>query len=123
MNICEPFIRRPVMTALVTAAIALFGWMAYERLPVSDLPNTDSPTISVYASLPGASAETMASAIATPLEQQFASIAGIGLRVFPYRLYVGRPVRRSRKLRHSIMLSYVSPRTPCCGPKAANKRS
>ena len=77
MNICDPFIRRPVMTVLVTAAITIFGWMAYLRLPVSDLPNIDFPTISVSASLPGASPETMASAVATPLEQQFASIAGI----------------------------------------------
>ena len=77
MNIPEQFIRRPVMTTLVTAAITLFGWMAYERLPVSDLPNVDFPTISVSASLPGASPETMAAAVATPLEQQFSSIAGI----------------------------------------------
>jgi hydrophobe/amphiphile efflux-1 (HAE1) family protein len=77
MNIPEQFIRRPVMTVLVTVAITIFGWMAYERLPVSDLPNIDFPTISVSASLPGASPETMASAVATPLEQQFASIAGI----------------------------------------------
>ncbi len=77
MNIPEPFIRRPVMTALITAAITIFGWMAYERLPVSDLPNIDFPTISVSASLPGASPETMASAVALPLEQQFSSIAGI----------------------------------------------
>jgi hydrophobe/amphiphile efflux-1 (HAE1) family protein len=77
MNIPDPFIRRPVMTALVTAAITIFGWMAYERLPVSDLPNVDFPTINVSASLPGASPETMASAVATPLEQQFSSIAGI----------------------------------------------
>ncbi len=77
MNIPEQFIRRPVMTTLVTAAITLFGWMAYERLPVSDLPNVDFPTISVSASLPGASPETMAASVATPLEQQFSSIAGI----------------------------------------------
>ena len=77
MNIPEPFIRRPVMTTLITAAITLFGWMAYLRLPVSDLPNVDFPTISVSASLPGASPETMAASVATPLEQQFASIAGI----------------------------------------------
>ena len=77
MSICDPFIRRPVMTVLVTVAVTIFGWMAYERLPVSDLPNIDFPTISVSASLPGASPETMASAVATPLEQQFASIAGI----------------------------------------------
>ncbi len=77
MNIPEHFIRRPVMTTLVTSAITLFGWMAYERLPVSDLPNVDFPTISVSASLPGASPETMAASVATPLEQQFSSIAGI----------------------------------------------
>ena len=77
MNIPELFIRRPVMTTLVTAAITIFGWMAYERLPVSDLPNVDFPTISVSASLPGASPETMAASVATPLEQQFSSIAGI----------------------------------------------
>ncbi len=77
MNIPEQFIRRPVMTTLVTAAITLFGWMAYERLPVSDLPNVDFPTISIGASLPGASPETMAASVATPLEQQLSSIAGI----------------------------------------------
>ncbi|MEO6245558.1 MAG: efflux RND transporter permease subunit [Opitutaceae bacterium] len=77
MNIPEQFIRRPVMTTLVTAAITLFGWMAYERLPVSDLPNVDFPTISISANLPGASPETMAASVATPLEQQLSSIAGI----------------------------------------------
>ncbi len=77
MNVPELFIRRPVMTTLVIAAVTIFGWMAYEKLPVSDLPNIDFPTISVGASLPGASPETMAAAVATPLEQQFSSIAGI----------------------------------------------
>ena len=77
MNIPEQFIRRPVMTTLLTAAITLFGWMAYQKLPVSDLPNVDFPTISVSAGLPGASPETMAASVATPLEQQFSSIAGI----------------------------------------------
>ncbi|HEX2855564.1 MAG TPA: efflux RND transporter permease subunit [Opitutaceae bacterium] len=77
MNIPELFIRRPVMTTLVTAAITLFGLMAYRSLPVSDLPNVDFPTISVSANLPGASPETMASSVATPLEQQFSTIAGI----------------------------------------------
>jgi hydrophobe/amphiphile efflux-1 (HAE1) family protein len=77
MNIPELFIRRPVMTTLVTAAITVFGVMAYQSLPVSDLPNVDFPTISVNASLPGASPETMASSVATPLEQQFSTIAGI----------------------------------------------
>jgi HAE1 family hydrophobic/amphiphilic exporter-1 len=77
MNIAEIFIRRPVMTTLVMAAILLFGIIGYRLLPVSDLPNVDFPTISVSASLPGASAETMASAVATPLEKQFSTIAGI----------------------------------------------
>ena len=77
MNIAEPFIRRPVMTTLIMSAILLFGIMAYRLLPVSDLPNVDFPTILVNASLPGASPETMASAVATPLEKQFSTIAGL----------------------------------------------
>ncbi len=77
MNLPELFIRRPVMTTLVTTAITIFGMMAYRSLPVSDLPNVDFPTITVSASLPGASPETMASSVSTPLEQQLASIAGI----------------------------------------------
>ncbi|QYM80519.1 efflux RND transporter permease subunit [Horticoccus luteus] len=77
MSVPEFFIRRPVMTTLVTAAITIFGFLAYRILPVSDLPNVDFPTITVSASLPGASPETMASSVATPLEQQFATIAGI----------------------------------------------
>ncbi|MEN6319856.1 MAG: efflux RND transporter permease subunit [Syntrophaceae bacterium] len=77
MNISEIFIRRPIMTTLVMAAILLFGIVAYRALPISDLPNVDFPTISVSANLPGASPETMASSIATPLEKQFSTIAGI----------------------------------------------
>ncbi|HTR19663.1 MAG TPA: efflux RND transporter permease subunit [Gemmatimonadales bacterium] len=77
MNIAALFIRRPVMTTLVMAAILLFGIVGYRLLPVSDLPNVDFPTISVSASLPGASPETMASAVATPLEKQFTTIAGV----------------------------------------------
>jgi HAE1 family hydrophobic/amphiphilic exporter-1 len=77
MNIAEPFIRRPVMTTLVMSAILLFGIMAYRLLPVSDLPNVDFPNIVVRATLPGASPETMASAVATPLERQFSTIAGL----------------------------------------------
>ncbi|OGL12893.1 MAG: acriflavine resistance protein B [Candidatus Rokubacteria bacterium RIFCSPLOWO2_02_FULL_73_56] len=73
----EFFIRRPVLTTLLMAAILVFGLMAYRLLPVSDLPNVDFPTIQVSASLPGASPETMASAVATPLEKQFTTIAGI----------------------------------------------
>jgi HAE1 family hydrophobic/amphiphilic exporter-1 len=71
------FIRRPVLTTLLMAAILIFGLMAYQRLPVNDLPNVDFPTIQVIASLPGASPETMAAAVATPLERQFTTIAGI----------------------------------------------
>ena len=77
MNIAEPFIRRPVMTTLIMGAILLFGIMAYRLLPVSDLPNVDFPNIVVRATLPGASPETMASAVATPLERQFSTIAGL----------------------------------------------
>ena len=77
MNISEHCIRRPVMTTLVMIAILLFGIIGYRLLPVSALPNVDFPTIQVSASLPGASPETMASAVATPLEKQFSTIAGI----------------------------------------------
>lgn len=77
MNISELFIKRPVMTTLVMAAILIFGIAGYRLLPVSNLPNVDFPTISVSANLPGASPETMASAVATPLERQFSTIAGI----------------------------------------------
>ena len=77
MNLSEIFIRRPVATTLLMAGILLFGIVAYRLLPVSDLPSVDYPTISVNASLPGASPETMASAVATPLEKQFTTIAGI----------------------------------------------
>ena len=73
----ELFIRRPVLTTLLMAAILLFGIMGFRLLPVSDLPNVDFPTIQVAAALPGASPETMASAVATPLEKQFTTIAGI----------------------------------------------
>ncbi len=77
MNIAGPFIERPVMTTLVMSGILIFGVLGYRRLPVSDVPNVDYPTISVTATLPGASPETMASAVATPLEKQFSTIAGI----------------------------------------------
>jgi len=77
MNLPELCIRRPVMTTLLTAALCLFGAMAYRLLPVSDLPNVDFPTIVVNATLPGATPETMASAVATPIEQQLSTIAGI----------------------------------------------
>jgi HAE1 family hydrophobic/amphiphilic exporter-1 len=77
MNLSELFIRRPIMTTLVMVGILLFGLVGYTKLPVSDLPSVDYPVISVSASLPGASPETMASAVATPLEKQFSTIAGV----------------------------------------------
>src|SRR5476651_2169859 len=77
MSISEPFIRRPIATTLLTLGIAMAGSLAFYLLPVSPLPQTDSPTISVSAGLPGASPEIVASSIATPLERQFGRIAGI----------------------------------------------
>ena len=77
MHLPEVCIRRPVMTTLLMAAFIIFGVIAYRALPVSELPNVDFPTISVTASLPGASPETMAAAVATPLEGQFSTIAGL----------------------------------------------
>ena len=77
MSVPELFIRRPVMTTLVMAGILLFGLVGFRQLPVSDLPSVDYPTIQVSANLPGASPETMASAVATPLEKQFSTIAGV----------------------------------------------
>src|SRR5437660_2450404 len=77
MSLSTPFIRRPVGTTLLTLAVSLAGLLAYQFLPVSPLPQVDFPTIQVGASLPGASPETMASAVATPLERQFGRIAGV----------------------------------------------
>jgi HAE1 family hydrophobic/amphiphilic exporter-1 len=77
MGFTDLFINRPVMTTLVMMAILLFGISAFRQLPMSDLPTVDFPTIQVSASLPGASPETMAAAVATPLERQFSTIAGI----------------------------------------------
>src|SRR3981189_3150971 len=77
MSISAPFIRKPVATTLLTVAIALAGAVASRLLPVSPLPQVDFPTISVQAALPGASPETMASSVATPLERQFGRIAAV----------------------------------------------
>src|SRR6266850_1803852 len=77
MNLSEIFIRRPIATSLLMAGIALFGVISYRALPVSDLPQVDYPTITVNAGLPGANPNTMASAVATPLERQFTTIAGL----------------------------------------------
>src|SRR5438477_1619586 len=77
MSISSPFIQRPVATSLLTAGLALAGAIAYRMLPVAPLPEVEFPTISVSAGLPGASPETMASAVATPLERQLGRIAGV----------------------------------------------
>jgi len=77
MNFTALFVRRPVMTTLLMIGILVFGIVSYQKLPVSDLPVVDSPTISVDANLPGASPETMAATVATPLEKAFSAIAGV----------------------------------------------
>src|SRR5207248_3063356 len=77
MHLSEVFIRRPIATSLLMAAIALFGIVAYRGLAVSDLPTVDYPTVNVSASLPGGDPATMASSVASPLERQFTTIAGV----------------------------------------------
>src|ERR671927_409908 len=77
MSISAPFVRRPVGTTLLTIAIVMAGAIAFRLLPVAPLPQVDFPTINVVAGLPGASPETMASSVATPLERQFGRIAGL----------------------------------------------
>lgn len=77
MNLSAPFIRRPVATTVLMAALVLFGIFAYRSLPVSELPSVDFPTVEVSASLPGANPQTMANTVATPLEREFSSIAGL----------------------------------------------
>src|SRR6476660_9662306 len=77
MNLASIFIQRPITTTLIMLGILVFGIQSYRQLPVSDLPTVDFPTIQVQASLPGASPETLASAVALPLEKQFATIAGL----------------------------------------------
>jgi HAE1 family hydrophobic/amphiphilic exporter-1 len=77
MNMSKLFIQRPVTTTLLMVGILIFGVMGYKSLPVSDLPTVDFPTITVNANVPGASAETMASSVATPLEKNFSTIAGL----------------------------------------------
>src|ERR1700738_2633323 len=77
MNVSETYIRRPIATSLMMLGVLVFGAATYNLLPVSALPNVDFPTISVSASLPGASPDTMASHVAPPLEQQFAAIPGL----------------------------------------------
>jgi multidrug efflux pump subunit AcrB len=84
VNISEPFIRRPIATALLMAALAFAGLISYPFLPVAPLPQVDFPTIQVTAGLPGGSPVTMAASVAAPLERQFGQIAGItqSLKIF-----------------------------------------
>jgi len=77
MNISGPFIRRPIGTSLLAAALLLSGILAFNYLPVASLPRVDFPVIGVGAGLPGADPQTMASAVATPLERQFGRISGV----------------------------------------------
>src|SRR5579864_7673761 len=77
VNVSEVFIRRPIATSLIMLGIAGMGIVAYRVLPISDLPNVDFPTLNVNASLPGGDPATMSSAVASPLERQFTTIAGI----------------------------------------------
>ncbi|OZA43266.1 MAG: hypothetical protein B7X81_11505, partial [Hydrogenophilales bacterium 17-61-76] len=77
MNLSRIFIERPVATLMLVLAIALFGALAYQQLPVNDLPQVDFPTLRVSASLPGANPETMANTVATPLERQLSTVQGI----------------------------------------------
>src|SRR6202140_2967543 len=86
MSIPERFIRRPIATTLVMIAILLFGIASYRVLPVSDLPNVDYPTIQVMANVPGANPDTMASAVALPLEKQFSNISGLDSMVSSNRV-------------------------------------
>ncbi|MEI8343142.1 MAG: efflux RND transporter permease subunit, partial [Verrucomicrobiota bacterium] len=76
-SLSEPFVRRPVMTMLLTVTVILFGILGYQRLPVNDLPAVDFPVINVSVGYPGASPTTMARNVATPLEKQFLQIAGL----------------------------------------------
>ena len=93
MSISTPFIQRPIATSLLMAGMLLVGLVAYPLLPVAPLPQVDFPTISVTASCPGASPETMASSVATPLEPQFSQISGVSADDLDQR---ARHRRRSR---------------------------
>ena len=86
MTIPERFIQRPIATTLVMLAILLFGIASFRALPVSDLPNVDMPTINVYANVPGANPDTMAAAVALPLEKQFSNISGLDSMVSSNRV-------------------------------------
>lgn len=132
MSIAEVFIRRPVMTTLVMLAILLFGLMGYRLLPVSDLPNVDFPTLQVTASLPGASPETMASSVATPLERQFSTIAGVdsmtsisalGLTNITIQFALSRSIDAAAQDVQSAITAAQRQLPPGCPPLPLIKRS
>ena len=102
MNLSEIFIRRPIATSLLMAAIALFGVVAYQSLPVADLPTVDSPTMQIQAGLPGGDPSSMASSVASPIERQLtkdmsfsASILHVGARHLPATLLVTHDVEEA----------------------------
>src|SRR5690349_24228284 len=101
MNLSEPFIRRPVMTAVLTISAIVFGVLAYFALPVNDLPTVDYPVIQVNVGYPGATPETMANNVATPLERQFMQISGL-------QLVTSNRDRKSTRLNSShVEISYA----------------
>ena len=134
MNISAPFIRRPVATSLLAAAVILAGLAAYRGLPVAPLPRVDFPTISVSAALPGASPDTMASSVATPLERRFGRIAGLnemtsisslGSTSITMQFDLDRDVDGGRARRagsHQRALSELPPNLPRCPTTARSTR-
>jgi len=131
MNISELFIRRPIATSLLMAAIALFGVIAYRALPVSDLPQVDYPTLNVNAGLPGGDPGTMASAVASPLERQFTTIAGLdsmtsrsgaGISNITLQFDLGREID-SAAVDVQTAISAVMPLLPAGMPSAPSFRT
>ena len=112
MGISELCIRRPVLTTLVTATIIVLGIFGYRLLAVAALPAVDFPTISITATLPGASAETMASSVAAPIERQLATISGVSSHHF---IVGARPHQHRRAVRCSTGTS-TAPRSTCRPP-------
>ncbi len=128
MNVSEPFIRRPIATSLLMLGILVFGIGAYGLLPVAALPNVDFPTITVSVNYPGASPDTMASAVATPLEQQFAAIpsldqmtstSGIGSSVDHPAI---RSVAQHRRGAQKTCSRRSTPPAVCCRPTCRARR-
>ena len=116
MNLSKPFVQRPIATVLLTLGLALAGIAAFFVLPVSPLPQVDYPTISVSASLPGASPETMASSVATPLERRLGTIAGVYLFLVCHRADV------QRRAIEAVVKAVESGRIPRARIDEANRR-